>query len=47
MDLFKMLASFVMGTVGLFLLYRGKKTAETKLMVIGGVLVFLSYLLFS
>jgi len=44
---FKLLGSLVVGTVGLFMLLRGKKTADTRLMVWGGVLMLLSYLLFS
>ena len=47
MDMVKMLASFVMGSVGLFFLYRGKKIADIKLMIIGGILVLASYFLFS
>jgi hypothetical protein len=40
-------ASFIMGTIGTYLLYRGKKTQEPKMMLWGGVLIVLSYLLFS
>jgi hypothetical protein len=39
--------SLAMGTIGVYLLYRGKKTMEPKLMLWGGALILLSYLLFS
>ncbi len=41
-----MLASFVLGVVGLYMLLRGKKTAQPGLMVAGGALLVLSYVLF-
>lgn len=41
------IASFIMGTVGMYLLYRGKKIQEPKLMLWGAVLIVLSYFAFS
>ena len=40
-------ASSLMGAVGGYLLYRGKKIEEPKLMLWGAVLIVLSYYLFS
>jgi hypothetical protein len=40
-------ASSLMGVVGGYLLYRGKKIQEPKLMLWGAVLIVLSYYLFS
>ena len=40
-------ASSLMGLVGGYLLYRGKKIQEPKLMLWGAVLIVLSYYLFS
>ena len=42
-----MLGSLVLGTAGIYMLIRGKKTANPSLMVWGGVLIVLSYWLFS
>jgi hypothetical protein len=42
----KMLVSFLMGTIGIFMLLRGKKIENPRMMVIGGVLLLLSYVLF-
>ena len=39
--------SILMGTIGAYMLYRGKKTMEPKMMIWGGVLIVLSYFLFS
>lgn len=39
--------SFAMGTIGGYLLYRGKKIQNPKMMLWGGVLIVLSYFLFS
>jgi hypothetical protein len=39
--------SSIMGLVGSYLLYRGKKIEEPKLMLWGAVLIILSYYLFS
>ena len=39
--------SSIMGTVGGYLLYRGKKIQEPKLMLWGAALIVLSYYLFS
>jgi hypothetical protein len=47
MDLVKILFSCVIGSVGAFMLYRGKKIASPRLMLIGGILLVLSYILFS
>jgi L,D-peptidoglycan transpeptidase YkuD (ErfK/YbiS/YcfS/YnhG family) len=46
-DLIKMVFSCIIGTAGAYMLYRGKKTSTPRLMVIGGVLLVLSYILFS
>jgi hypothetical protein len=43
----KLLGSLVLGSLGLFFLLRGKKTMNPGLMVTGGVLLVLSYILFS
>lgn len=43
---FKLLGSFIVGTVGLFMMIRGKKTQNTRLMILGAVLLLLSYLIF-
>ena len=40
-------ASFIMGTIGTYMLYRGKKIQEPKMMLWGAVLIVLSYFLFS
>lgn len=40
-------ASAIMGLVGSYFLYRGKKIQEPKMMLWGGVLIVLSYFLFS
>jgi glucose uptake protein GlcU len=45
-DLIKMLISSVIGTVGAVMLYRGKKTSNPRWMVIGGILLVLSYVMF-
>lgn len=39
--------SALLGTIGSYLLYRGKKIAEPKLMLWGAVMIVLSYFLFS
>jgi hypothetical protein len=41
------IASFIMGTIGMYLLYRGKKIQEPKLMLWGAALIVLSYFAFS
>ncbi len=38
--------SLVLGTLGLFFLLRGKKTMNPGMMIVGGVLLVLSYVLF-
>ncbi len=40
-------ASFIMGTIGAYMMYRGKKIQNVKMIVWGGVLIVLSYFLFS
>ena len=40
-------ASLIMGTVGSYMLYRGHKIQNSKMMIWGGVLIVLSYVLFS
>lgn len=42
-----MILSFVMGTVGMYLMIRGKKIQQPRMIVWGGVLIVLSYFLFS
>jgi hypothetical protein len=44
---FEFAVSALMGTIGSYLLYRGKKISEPKLMLWGAVLIVLSYFLFS
>jgi len=44
---FKLLGSLIVGTAGLFMLLRGKRTSDPRLMIWGGVLLVASYLLFS
>jgi ammonia channel protein AmtB len=39
--------STLMGTIGGYLMYRGKKIQEPKMILWGGVLIVLSYFLFS
>jgi hypothetical protein len=39
--------SFIMGTIGAYLMYRGKRIQEPKMILWGGVLIVLSYLLFA
>ena len=39
--------SILMGTIGGYLMYRGKKIQEPKMIIWGGVLIVLSYFLFS
>jgi hypothetical protein len=46
MEAFKFLGSLIVGTVGLFMLIRGRKIQSTRLMIWGAVLLLLSYLLF-
>jgi hypothetical protein len=41
------IASFFMGTIGAYLMYRGKKIQQPKMIIWGGALIILSYLLFS
>jgi hypothetical protein len=46
MAAFKLLGSFIVGTLGLYFLWRGKKTQNPRLMIVGAVLLILSYFLF-
>lgn len=39
----RLLVSFVVGTVGFYMLIRGKKTAEPVWMVLGGALMITAY----
>ncbi|HVM33362.1 MAG TPA: hypothetical protein VMU88_09535 [bacterium] len=39
--------SILMGTIGAYLMYRGKKIQQPKMILWGGVLIVLSYFLFS
>jgi len=43
----ELVVSSIMGAIGGYLLYRGKKIQEPKLMLWGAVLIVLSYFLFS
>ncbi len=47
MTIFLTLVSFAMGTIGTYMLVRGKKIQNPKMMIWGGVLIVLSYFLFS
>jgi hypothetical protein len=47
MDLFKMLASSVVGLLGGYYMYRGKKTQSVKMILWGAALIIASYFLFS
>ena len=40
-------SSFIMGTIGAYMMYRGKKIQDSKMIIWGGVLIVLSYFLFS
>ncbi len=40
-------ASFIMGTIGTYMLIRGKKIQQPKMMLWGAVLLVLSYFLFA
>ena len=39
--------STLLGAIGSYLLYRGKKISDPKLMIWGAILIILSYFLFS
>jgi predicted tellurium resistance membrane protein TerC len=43
----EMAASFIMGTIGFYMMLRGKKIQDHKMIIWGGVIMVLSYLLFS
>ena len=43
---FRLLASVILGTLGLYFLYRGKKTESPRLMIWGAGLLVLSYLVY-
>jgi hypothetical protein len=43
----ELVVSSIMGTIGAYFLYRGKKIQEPKMMLWGAVLIVLSYFLFS
>ncbi len=47
MEVFKILASLVIGLLGGYFLWRGKKTDNIKMMLAGAVLTILSYFAFS
>ena len=47
MEALKIIASFIMGVLGGYFMYRGKKTQNVSMIVWGGVLIVLSYFLFS
>jgi hypothetical protein len=41
-----LLGSLILGTLGVFFILRGKKIADTRMMVVGGILLVLSYWIF-
>lgn len=47
MAILKTLISFVMGTFGAWMLWRGRKKMDVKMMLWGGALIVLSYFVFS
>ena len=47
MLVFKILASLVIGTLGMYYLYRGKKTQNIKMILWGAGLTILSYFAFA
>ncbi len=47
MEILKTIISFAMGTFGAWMMWRGKKLMDTKMMIWGGVLIVLSYWMFS
>ena len=47
MEMFKILASTIMGILGGYYMYRGKKTQNMKMVLGGAVLIVLSYVVFS
>jgi hypothetical protein len=47
MKAFKMIASLVVGTLGLYFLIRGKKTQDPAKMILGAALLVASYWVFS
>lgn len=47
MQAFKLIASLVVGTLGLYFLIRGKRTQNPTWMILGAVLLVASYWVFS
>jgi len=47
MEILKTFISFLLGTVGAWMMWRGKKIMNTRMIVWGGVLIVLSYWMFS
>ena len=47
MEMFKILVSAIMGLLGPYYMYRGKKTQNLNMILIGAALIVLSYFLFS
>ncbi len=47
MEILKGFASFLMGTIGAWMMWRGKKTMQPKMILWGGILIVLSYWIFS
>ena len=47
MEILKMFASFIMGLLGMYYMYRGKKTQNTKMILWGAGLTIASYFLFA
>ena len=47
MEMLKFAVSAIMGTLGAYFMYRGKKIQNTRMIIWGGVMIVLSYFLFS
>jgi hypothetical protein len=47
MEMVKILVSIILGILGPWMMWRGKKLMDVKLIVWGGILIILSYFIFS
>lgn len=47
MEVVKLIVSILLGIIGPWMMWRGKKLMDTKMIVWGGILIVLSYFLFS
>lgn len=47
MEILKFAVSALLGTLGAYFMYRGKKIQNVKMIIWGGVMIVLSYFLFS